>query len=244
MKLDLKEISFTDNNNNILKQINLELRSNCIGLLGSNGSGKTTLLKIISGIIKQSSGSIILNNIDIKDIPKNKLAKLITYIPQERENVSGFSLYEYVELGRYPYREIFGATNEISKQMINYSLESVGLIDRSGDMVDILSGGEMQVLRIARALAQDTKTILFDEPTSNLDLKNSIMVFNIISKLVEKGIQAIISSHDLKLINKITNYIVMLNKGEVYKFGPKNIIMNTQNLINTYELDYDFKEVL
>ena len=244
MKLDLKEISFTDNNNKILKHINLELKSNCIGLLGSNGSGKTTLLKVMSGIIKQSSGSIILNDININNISKNKLAKLITYIPQERENVSGFSLYEYVELGRYPYREIFGITNDISKEMINYSLESVGLIHRSSHMVDILSGGEMQILRIARALAQDTKTILFDEPTSNLDLKNSIMVFNIISKLVDKGIQAIISSHDLKLINKITDYIVMLKKGHVYKFGPKDMTMNTKNLMNTYELDYDFKEAL
>jgi iron complex transport system ATP-binding protein len=244
MKLDLKEISFTSNNNTILKHINLELHSNCIGLIGSNGSGKTTLLKVISGILKHSSGSICLDGININNIARNKLSKLITYIPQERENVSGFSLYEYVELGRYPYREIFGTTNEISKEMINYSLESVGLINRSNHMVDILSGGEMQVLRIARALAQDTKTILFDEPTSNLDLKNSIMVFNIISNLVDKGIQAIISSHDLKLVNKITDYIVMLNKGNVYKFGSKNIIMNTKNLMNTYELDYDFKEAL
>lgn len=242
LNLELTNITYIKNKRTILDNINLNFKGYCNGILGPNGSGKSTLLKIATGIIKPTSGTVKVGFRDLTSITRGDLSKLITYIPQDRENISGFTVFEYVELGRYPYREIFGSTSQNSKVIIDECLNTVGLIDRSEDLVNHLSGGEMQILRIARALAQRTKIILFDEPTSNLDLKNSRKISDIISHLSELGAITLIASHDIRFINQVCDNVALIKSGKLFKLGTPNQVINNKNIIDAYDLSYDFKE--
>jgi iron complex transport system ATP-binding protein len=112
----------------------------------------------------------------------------------------------------------------------------VGLLNRKNELVDNLSGGEMQILRIARVLAQDTRVILFDEPTSNLDLKNAHQVSSLIKKLNSHGIQTIVTSHDFRILKDISDFLCLLKDGVLIDSGQIKDVLTYQNIINAFEL--------
>ena len=115
------------------------------------------LLKLISKVIDPTVGEVLIYGINIKDIKKYYLAKLITYVSQDRENIQGFTVFEYAEMGRFPYQNFYGKYDNNSLEVIENSLRLVNLYKRGDDLVNNLSGGEMQILRISRALTQDTE---------------------------------------------------------------------------------------
>jgi len=205
--------------------------------LGQNGSGKTTLMKLISKVIDPTDGEVLIDGINIKDIKKYYLAKLITYVSQDRENIQGFTVFEYAEMGRFPYQNFYGKYDNNSLEVIENSLRLVNLYQRRHDLVNNLSGGEMQILRIARALTQDTKIILFDEPTSNLDIKNTKRVKDLIYKLKDMGKKILISTHDIDFAESISDFIFMIKEGKLIYSGIKEKVLTKENIIDCYDLD-------
>jgi len=205
--------------------------------LGQNGSGKTTLMKLISKVIDPTDGEVLIDGINIKDIKKYYLAKLITYVSQDRENIQGFTVFEYAEMGRFPYQNFYGKYDNNSLGVIENSLRLVNLYQRRDDLVNNLSGGEMQILRIARALTQDTKIILFDEPTSNLDIKNTKRVKDLIYKLKDMGKKILISTHDIDFAESISDFIFMIKEGKLIYSGIKEKVLTKENIIDCYDLD-------
>ena len=170
MKIELRNINFEPNKKVVIHDINLSINRGITTLLGQNGSGKTTLMKLMCNITEPTSGEIFINSDNIVNISRNQIAKKLSYVSQDRENLQGFTVYEYVEMGRFPYQNIFGNYDDLSKKIIESSLKTVNMFERKDEFVNNLSGGEMQIIRIARSLTQDVDMILFDEPTSNLDL--------------------------------------------------------------------------
>ena len=187
MEIELKNINFKPSKKVVINNINLSINKGITTLLGQNGSGKTTLMKLICNIIEPTSGEIFINSENIISISRNQLAKKLSYVSQDRENLQGFTLYEYVEMGRFPYQNIFGNYDDLSKKIIESSLKTVNMFERKDEFVNNLSGGEMQIIRIARSLTQDVDMILFDEPTSNLDINNTIVVKELILELKKQG---------------------------------------------------------
>ena len=244
MSIKIKRLSYSPNNINVLDNISLDINGGITTFLGQNGSGKTTLMKLISNLIEPTIGEVLINGINVKDLKKYDLSKLITYISQDRENIQGFTVFEYVEMGRFPYQNFYGKYDNNSQKFINESLKLVNLFKRKNDFVDNLSGGEMQILRISRALVQDTNIILFDEPTSNLDLKNTRRIKDLLFKLKEMNKRIIVSTHDINFANSISDIIFMIKNGKVIYSGTKEEILNKNNIIDCYDLnDYDSEDI-
>ena len=244
MSIKIKRLSYSPNNINVLDNISLDINGGITTFLGQNGSGKTTLMKLISNLIEPTIGEVLINGINVKDLKKYDLSKLITYISQDRENIQGFTVFEYVEMGRFPYQNFYGKYDNNSQKFINESLKLVNLFKRKNDFVDNLSGGEMQILRISRALVQDTNIILFDEPTSNLDLKNTRRIKDLLFKLKEMNKRIIVSTHDINFANSISDIIFMIKNGKVIYSGDKKEILNKNNIIDCYDLnDYDSEDI-
>ena len=244
MSLKIKRLSYSPNNINVLDSISLDINGGITTFLGQNGSGKTTLMKLISNLIEPTIGEVLINGINVKDLKKYDLSKLITYISQDRENIQGFTVFEYVEMGRFPYQNFYGKYDNNSQKFINESLKLVNLFKRKNDFVDNLSGGEMQILRISRALVQDTNIILFDEPTSNLDLKNTRRIKDLLFKLKEMNKRIIVSTHGINFANSISDIIFMIKNGKVIYSGDKKEILNKNNIIDCYDLnDYDSEDI-
>ena len=211
MEIELKNINFKPSKKVVINNINLSINKGITTLLGQNGSGKTTLMKLICNIIEPTSGEIFINSENIISISRNQLAKKLSYVSQDRENLQGFTVYEYVEMGRFPYQNIFGNYDDLSKKIIESSLKTVNMFERKDEFVNNLSGGEMQIIRIARSLTQDVDMILFDEPTSNLDINNTIVVKELILELKKQGKNIIISTHDIIFAKSLSEYIYMIN---------------------------------
>ena len=244
MSIKIKRLSYSPNNINVLDSISLDINGGITTFLGQNGSGKTTLMKLISNLIEPTIGEVLINGINVKDLKKYDLSKLITYISQDRENIQGFTVFEYVEMGRFPYQNFYGKYDNNSQKFINESLKLVNLFKRKNDFVDNLSGGEMQILRISRALVQDTDIILFDEPTSNLDLKNTRRIKDLLFKLKDMNKRIIVSTHDINFASSISDIIFMIKNGKVIYSGAKEEILNKNNIIDCYDLnDYDSEDI-
>ena len=212
MKIELKNIKFEPEKKVVIDDISLKIDAGITTFLGQNGSGKTTLMKMISNITDQTSGEIFINNQNITRLSRNYLSKTLSYVSQDRENLQGFTVFEYVEMGRFPYQNLIGTYDEKSKKIIDKSLKTINMHKRKDEFVNNLSGGEMQILRIGRSLVQDVDLILLDEPTSNLDINNTILVKELILDLSKKGKDIIISTHDINFAKSISNYIFMIKK--------------------------------
>jgi len=237
LSIEIKRLSYLPNNINVIDNISLMMNEGISTFLGQNGSGKTTLMKLISKVIDPTDGEVLIDGINIKDIKKYYLAKLITYVSQDRENIQGFTVFEYAEMGRFPYQNFYGKYDNNSLEVIENSLRLVNLYKRRDDLVNNLSGGEMQILRIARALTQDTEIVLFDEPTSNLDIKNTKRVKDLIFKLKDMGKKILISTHDIDFAESISDFIFMIKEGKLIYSGIKEKVLTKENIIDCYDLD-------
>ena len=236
MEIELKNINFKPDNKVVIHNVNLSVNNGITTLLGQNGSGKTTLMKLICNITEPTSGQIFINSKNIKNISRNQIAKNLSYVSQDRENLQGFTVYEYVEMGRFPYQNFMGTYDNSSKLIIDRSLKTVNMYDRKEEYVNNLSGGEMQILRIARSLAQDVDLILFDEPTSNLDINNTIVVKELILELKKQGKNIIISTHDINFAKSISEYIFMMKNGEIFDHGITSKVLIKNNIIEFDDL--------
>ena len=237
MSIILNKVDFYFEKRKVLSNISLDISSESTGFLGPNGSGKTTLLKIFSGLLKINHGQIYVNNKEIKLYSSNDLAKLFAFVSQDYEPTFGFSVEEVIEMGRYPYLNNLGFMNKNDKKVIDKIIELLNLDSLRKIHTDELSSGEKQKVRFARALVQEPKYILLDEPTSNLDLSNKILILDVIKDIISFGTTLIITSHDLSFIKQSTKQCFMISKGIIQNNGKTKDILNHTNLEKLYNLD-------
>ncbi len=195
----LKDLSIGYGKKIIANKINLNFEQNqIVSLLGANGCGKTTLLKTILGLLKPINGKIYLNNKPLNTYEPKQLAKLIAYVPQAHHRFS-FSVQNIVLMGRNPYLKWYESPNSNDKKIAKLALESLGIEHFIYENFEKLSGGEQQLVLIARALAQEPKLLIMDEPTSNLDFGNQVRVLEKIKQLnIQKQIGILITSHQIE----------------------------------------------
>ena len=237
MSIKADKLNFQYNTNEIIKSISFEFNSQSTGLLGPNGSGKTTLIKIICGLLNHIDGNLVINNKNIKKINSKNLSKIFAFVSQDYEPTYGFTVRETIEMGRYPYLGTFGFLTKEDSEIVEEIIELLNLSALQNNSTDNLSSGEKQKVRIARALAQKPEYIILDEPTSNLDLSNKIILVEIMKQIAKFGTKTIIASHDLSFIKQITNDCLMIKNGYVLNFGPSNQIISKKNIENLFDLE-------
>lgn len=225
----INNISLSYKNDLILNKISINIeRGSIVTLVGPNGCGKTTLLKIINGFLKQDEGSIFIDGENIETISSINLAKIVSHVSQIHKSSFPFSALDVVLTGRMPYIGTFSTPQkkdiEIAYSVMNY-LEISHLAQKPYTQ---MSGGERQMVMIAKALAQEPTFLLLDEPTSFLDLKNQIKVLNIITDLAKrKNITVIMTLHEPNHAMLFSDQIILLrkinlknrkNKDDIFKF--------------------------
>ncbi len=232
MNLVVEGLSFHYPSRKVLKDVTLHLdKGECLSILGTNGVGKSTLLKCINRILKQQSGKIVVMGENIKNLSGNDLAKRIGYVSQ-RNSFSLSSVFDAVLLGRKPYIKWDVTRQDL--EIVHSVMESLGLEDFALRNVDELSGGEAQKVAIARALVQQSDVMMFDEPTSNLDLKNQLEVISIIKNIVrERQISAIVTMHDLNMASRFADKFVFLKGGKIFDAGDISILTK-ENILEVY----------
>ena len=204
----------------ILQNIDFSLEKGQIGiLLGPNGAGKSTLLKSIVGLLKPQAGDIKIDGVSILDLSPKERAKKIAYVPQ----ILSFEparVYDVVMLGRLPYFSFVPTAQD--HEIVKSVLEELGLSHLQERNVISLSGGERQKIAIARALVQGSDIIVFDEPTSNLDISGETLIGKEVETLAKKYQKTVIlSMHDLNLAYRLGDYFLFLRDGKVVATGDK-----------------------
>jgi len=219
----------------ILENLNFSIDEGILAILGLNGCGKTTLLKGLMGLLKLKAGSITINNTDINNSTKNELAKKIAFVPQEHNTYFNYTVSEMVLMGRTPHIKTFALPKKTDEELVDKALYEVDVLHLKNRHFLELSGGERRLVLIARALAQQTEIILFDEPTTFLDLKNSYLVINKIKKLAQEKL-VILTLHDLNQTLQCADSVLMIFSSKDYKFGKIEEIITEENLNRLYNV--------
>ncbi|MCQ2256270.1 MAG: ABC transporter ATP-binding protein [Bacteroidaceae bacterium] len=192
--------------------INMELEAGkLLCLIGENGVGKSTLLRTLAGFQKPISGELLIDGVQLQDIPKRELAKKIAVVLTDKLDVLNTTVYELVAMGRMPYTGFFGRLSEADKAIVEDSLKITGV--EPSRKVSNLSDGERQKVMIARALAQQTPYIFLDESTAFLDYPSKVRTMEMLKKLAHDYNKTILlSTHDLEIALDIADRLVMMEK--------------------------------
>jgi iron complex transport system ATP-binding protein len=215
MILKVENLNFKYKRNPVLKDISFELNKNeVLSILGPNGAGKTTLIKCINRILNYKDGDIYIDDENVNSMSYNKIAKNISYVPQRTETCN-LTVFDAILLGRKPYIKF--KTGEKNLKIVNSIMKTLNLLGLSLRYMEELSGGELQKVSIARALVQDPKIILMDEPTNNLDLKNQQEILALVSDIAKHhNISIIMTVHDINIALRYSDRIIFLKNGEIY----------------------------
>ncbi len=237
--LKVKNLTVEIDNKVILKDISFDLKSNdMFMIIGPNGSGKTTIVKAIMGDVKYT-GSIDLNNKNIKKINISDLSKQIGVLVQNHNLEFDNTVYDIVCLGRYTYiKDMFGSLSKEDKMKIEEAMELTDIKKLRDVSINNISGGEIQRVFLALVLAQDPDILILDEPTNHLDLKHQIDIFDILKKWSLKDNKAIISIiHDLNLAHKYATKALLIQEGNSISCGNIKDSLTRENLKKTYDID-------
>lgn len=209
-------------------------------LLGRNGSGKTTLIRLLNGILRPKAGAIAVDGCDVRTTARRETARRLAFVPQEHHGVFAYGVTEMVVMGRNPYLSLVSRPGPADYQAAAEALDTVGigyLADR-GYME--ISGGERQLVLIARALTQETPYLLMDEPTSHLDFTNQHGILATLRQIARtRGTGVLVALHDPNLAITFPDRVIMLQEGRIHQEGPVEQVVTRENLERLYQVPID-----
>lgn len=209
-----------------------------VGIVGPNGSGKTTLLRSVARALKPSGGAVLIDGRDVFSIPPKELAREMGVVPQETVPAFEFSALEIVLMGRAPHLRRFQAEGDKDIAITEESMRRTGTLELADRPFAALSGGERQRVVIARALAQEPRIILLDEPTSHLDINYQFEIMGLVKRLNrEQGITVLTVLHDLNLAAQYCDRLFMLSKGKIRTAGTPADVLTAGNVKTVYGVD-------
>lgn len=230
----------------ILSDINFELgKGEVLSILGPNGVGKTTLLKCVMNMIKWVNGNSYLNDTPISEIPQKELWQSIAYVPQAKNMAFSFSAYEMVLLGRSSYIGIFSHPGKKDHEIALKAMESIGISHLKDKSCNQMSGGELQMVLIARALASQPSILILDEPESNLDFKNQLIILDIIKKLSkESQISCIFNTHYPDHALKVSTHSLILNRDLSSFYGASDKTISKESLKKSFGVNVHINDTV
>ena len=210
-----------------------------LALLGPNGSGKTTLIKILSKILAPKSGNVLIENRDINSYSYAELSRVVASVPQIHRPTFQYTVFDVVLAGRNPHLTSIAPSKQ-DEEIVLSILEELNISKLADRPYTDISGGELRLVLIARALAQEAKIILLDEPTAFLDFKNKNLILNKVLELREKkNITFIITLHDPNEAFQVADRVLLLKKGEVVALGKTDDVLTPENLKYVYDIDVE-----
>ncbi|HHT49509.1 MAG TPA: ABC transporter ATP-binding protein [Firmicutes bacterium] len=245
LALSVEGLSFGYGGKPLLKKISFQVPvQGFTGIVGPNGSGKTTLLKCLNKALTPTEGRVILAGQDLSGIKVKALARLMGVVPQQWEASFPFTAWEVVMMGRFPYLPPWTGEGEKDREIVRAAMEATNTWALADRPVTELSGGERQRILIAQALAQTPRLLLLDEPTSHLDISQTLEISELLTELVRKnGLTVLAVFHDLNLAARYCQELIMLKEGQVYALGPPEKVLTTDNLAAVYGVETMIQQV-
>lgn len=235
--LEVNNITYGYKNSSpVIKDISFSIgRGELFTILGPNGAGKSTLLNCIAGLSKTNNGQILFEGENIYEMfPKIKAQK-VAYVPQNSSSTYGYSVRDYIAMGRAPHLGLFLMPNESDYEIVDEAIEMLGINHFCNKSYSNISGGQRQLASIARAIVQKPKLIVFDEPTSALDYGNQLKILRIIKGLSKKGYSVIMTTHNPDHPILLGGYVGILNTNGNMKIGSVKEIMKEDVLSDIYK---------
>lgn len=230
--LQVEALSLGYNGHDVLSSISIGVRpGEMVGLIGPNGCGKSTLIRGISRVLTPRSGRVVIGNSDIAALSRSDLARMLAVVPQTPLLPANFTVYDVISMGRTPYLGRFSEESKEDIAAICRALDETGTNAIAERRIGELSGGERQRVTIARALAQEPRIMLLDEPTAHLDINYQVQILDLVRRLChQKQLAVLTALHDLNLAAQYCDRLVMLRQGNVFREGlPGEVI--TQDAI-------------
>ncbi len=243
--LEMNHISCGYGNRIIIKDITLKMkRGEVLCLLGPNGVGKTTLFKSILGFIQLKSGEILIEGEDISGWSRKRMAKAIAYVPQAYHSTFSFTVMDVVLMGRTASLSFLKSPSQKDYLLAEQILEDIGIGDLKNKSYSQISGGQQQMTLIARALAQEAKILVMDEPTSSMDYGNQIKILEQINNLAKRGLGVIMTTHYPNHAFLCATKAALLQKNHCFTVGSVEDIVMEESLKATYGIDIKIASVL
>lgn len=236
--LSAEDVSFAVGLAQLLEAVSLEVRpGTLLGLIGPNGAGKSTLLKCISQLLAPSTGRVSLDGEDLRGRPPQEIARHIALLPQSTTLNFAFTCLEVVLMGRNPHLGRFQAEGARDHAIAQQSMTDTGSAEFVTRLITEVSAGERQRVLLARALTQQPRLLLLDEPTAGLDVQHQLQVFTLIRDLVGQGLTAIAVVHDLNLAARYCDRLVLLDRGAVRARGRVDDVLTPENLADVFNVE-------
>ncbi|MCF6147873.1 MAG: ABC transporter ATP-binding protein [Candidatus Kuenenia sp.] len=239
MILKVKNIRFVYDSDCVLDGITFEARKGeILGIIGPNGSGKTTLIRCLNNTLKPKTGTVLLDDKNICSFRQKDIAKLMGVVPQNSIHRFAFTVLETVLMGRFPHVGRFNRESATDFDIVRNCLQLCGIEHLSSKLVTELSGGEYQKVIIARALAQEPRVLLLDEPTLHLDIHHQLDFLELLKTLTErKGFIVIMVSHDLNLAARYSDTLLVLKEGKIHRAGSPPDVLDSACIKEVYKID-------
>lgn len=229
--IEFENVTFSYESTHILKDFSLGIETNSFwGIIGPNGAGKSTFLSLLSGQLEPKRGNVYIDRKPVSQFHPTQRAQMISLVRQEFIPVFGYSVYQTVMMGRYARQQGFLFENTNDRKAVDAAMEATDTLNFAQRSLGHLSGGERQRVFIARALAQQTPILLLDEPTSHLDLKHQVRIFDLLKQMqCQQGKTILLVTHDINLAGQYCDRILLLgSQGAFFEGSPQNILKSGQ----------------
>jgi iron complex transport system ATP-binding protein len=237
--IEVDNLSFRYSDDKVLDELSFTIPGGSfLAIAGPNGAGKSTLLNLLCGLLSPESGTIKVDGSALTSYSKESLAAKIAVVRQEFVPVFGFSVVETVMMARTPYFGRMGFETENDKEIVAQALRATDTFEFASRQLGWISGGERQRVFIARALAQDTDILLLDEPTSFLDLRHQVGIYDLLKKMqLEKGKTIVAITHDINLASQYCDEVLLLASDEKYHKGPAETVFSQEKIAEVFGIE-------
>ena len=244
LMLEVKSLAFSYGKRPVFENVSFSLKKGEIMcILGPNGAGKSTLIKCIAGILKPATGSVFIQGENTASLGVRGIARHIGYVPQQNEVVFPFTVLDFVVMGRAPHLSMFSSPGADDIKLAKESLAMVGISDLAERPVANLSGGQSQMVLIARALVQKPALLLLDEPTSHLDFGNQVLVLETVQKLASLGMSIVMNTHMPDHAFLLGDRAAALSGGRLVAVGKVETVVTSKMMSSVYGVNVAVREI-
>ncbi|WP_321530075.1 ABC transporter ATP-binding protein [uncultured Desulfuromonas sp.] len=241
--IDIDNLSYAIGGQPILHDISAAFETGLIhGIIGPNGAGKSTLLRNLCRIWEPAGGSVMLNGRDLRHFRRRELSQMITLVPQESRVDFSIRVFDFIAMGRHSHLGRFSWLGRHDLGIIEQAMEVTATQPFKDRVINQLSGGESQLVSIARALVTEAPIILLDEPTSSLDIQHKLQIMELLTRLKAQGKTILMSLHDLDLARRYCDTLMLLQSGRLYCHAPTEQAFQTAHIRQVFHVDIEESE--
>lgn len=244
MRLEAHDLAFGYPERQVGRDVSLAVEpGEVLCLLGPNGCGKTTLFKTLLGLLPAQGGRVTLGGDSLAALTRSEIARRISYVPQAQSGVFPYTALDLVLMGRTAHRGLFAGPTREDRELAQKALAELGIADLADRDVTRLSGGQRQLVIVARAIAQAAPMIVMDEPTASLDFGNQVVVLSEIRRLAERGAGILLSTHDPDHAFAVAHRVALMLDGAIAAFGSPDAVVTPERMRDVYGVEVTIEKL-